>query len=43
VVPQVARQLTGLAADSPEFHQRYAAQLELLIARLGGTSTKTDD
>ncbi|GGN43807.1 hypothetical protein GCM10010109_76330 [Actinoplanes campanulatus] len=34
VVPQVARQFTGLAADSPEFHQRYAAQLELLVARL---------
>ena len=37
VVPQVARQFTGLAADSREFHQRYAAQLELLIARIAGT------
>lgn len=43
VVPQVARQLTGLAADSPEFHQRYATQLELLVAHLAGTRPPAPD
>jgi TetR/AcrR family transcriptional regulator len=34
VLSQIARQFTGLAADSPEFLQAYAAQLKLVIARL---------
>jgi TetR/AcrR family transcriptional regulator len=35
-VPQVARQLTGLDPESPEFRDAYAAQLKLVIARLAG-------
>ena len=35
-VPQVARQLTGLDPESPEFRAAYAAQLKLVIARLAG-------
>jgi hypothetical protein len=34
VVPQVARQFTGLAPESPEFQAAYADQLKLIIARL---------
>ncbi|MFG1840293.1 TetR/AcrR family transcriptional regulator [Micromonospora sp. NPDC049175] len=34
VLPQVARRMTGLAADSPEFLQAYAEQLRRVIARL---------
>lgn len=33
-IPQVARQLTGLDPESPEFRAAYAAQLELVIGRL---------
>jgi TetR/AcrR family transcriptional regulator len=36
VVPQVARQFTGLDPESPEFQNAYAAQLKLVIARLAG-------
>lgn len=36
VVPQVARQFTGLDPESPEFQSAYAAQLKLVIARLAG-------
>jgi TetR/AcrR family transcriptional regulator len=36
VVPQVARQFTGLDPESPEFQAAYAAQLKLVIARLAG-------
>ncbi|MEU7612478.1 TetR family transcriptional regulator [Micromonospora sp. NPDC049204] len=34
VLPQVARRMTGLAADSPEFLHAYAEQLRRVIARL---------
>jgi TetR/AcrR family transcriptional regulator len=36
VVPQIARQFTGLDPASPEFQEAYAAQLKLVIARLAG-------
>jgi TetR/AcrR family transcriptional regulator len=36
VVPQIARQFTGLDPDSGEFREAYAAQLKLVIARLAG-------
>jgi TetR/AcrR family transcriptional regulator len=36
VVPQVARQFTGLDPESDEFREAYAAQLKLVIARLAG-------
>ncbi|MEV6844314.1 TetR/AcrR family transcriptional regulator [Actinoplanes sp. NPDC051411] len=35
VVPHVARQFTGLDPESDEFRETYAAQLRLVIARLG--------
>jgi AcrR family transcriptional regulator len=34
VLPQVARRMTGLAADSPAFQDAYGEQLRRLIARL---------
>lgn len=36
VVPQVARQFTGLDPESEDFREAYAAQLKLVVARLGG-------
>jgi TetR/AcrR family transcriptional regulator len=36
VVPQVARQFTGLPPDSPDFQQQYAAELARVIAKLAG-------
>jgi TetR/AcrR family transcriptional regulator len=36
VVPQIARQFTGLDPESDEFREAYAAQLKLVIARLAG-------
>jgi TetR/AcrR family transcriptional regulator len=36
VVPQIARQFTGLDPASPEFQAAYQAQLKLVIARLAG-------
>jgi AcrR family transcriptional regulator len=37
VVPQIARQFTGLDPESPEFQAAYQAQLKLVIARLAGS------
>lgn len=36
VIPQVARRLTGLPADSAEFQERYARQLGEILNRLAG-------
>ncbi|WP_212843188.1 TetR/AcrR family transcriptional regulator [Catellatospora sp. IY07-71] len=34
VLPQIVRRVTGLAADSPEFLETYAEQLNRIVARL---------
>jgi TetR/AcrR family transcriptional regulator len=34
VIPQIARQLTGLSADSPRFQEAYAEQLRRVVERL---------
>jgi TetR/AcrR family transcriptional regulator len=34
VIPQIARRITGLAADSPQFQTAYAEQLRRVIERL---------
>jgi TetR/AcrR family transcriptional regulator len=34
VIPQIARRLTGLPADSPEFQAAYAEQLRRVVGRL---------
>ncbi|WP_174533083.1 hypothetical protein [Micromonospora chalcea] len=39
VLPQVVRRLTGLAADSPEFLDGYAAQLGRMLGHLTGAAT----
>ncbi|WP_431944117.1 TetR/AcrR family transcriptional regulator [Micromonospora marina] len=42
VLPQVVRRLTGLAADSPEFLDAYAAQLGRVLGHLGGGTPPPD-
>jgi TetR/AcrR family transcriptional regulator len=34
VIPQIARRLTGLSADSPRFQEAYAEQLRRVVERL---------
>ncbi|RBJ00581.1 hypothetical protein DRA43_20895 [Micromonospora provocatoris] len=42
VLPQVIRRLTGLAADSPEFLDAYAARLRRVLGHLGGDTPPPD-
>ena len=34
VIPQIARRITGLAVDSPQFQTAYAEQLRRVVERL---------
>ncbi len=38
MIPQIARRLTGLSADSPEFRAAYAEQLRRVVERLAAGS-----
>jgi TetR/AcrR family transcriptional regulator len=40
VIPQIARRITGLAADSPQFQTEYAEQLRRVVERLADPSHK---
>ncbi|WP_262286387.1 TetR/AcrR family transcriptional regulator [Micromonospora sp. MA102] len=42
VLPQVVRRLTGLAADSPEFLDAYAAQLGRMLGHLAAPTPPSD-
>lgn len=43
VVPQTARQVTGLDPDSPEFNETYGEQLRRLVRHLGATAPQSPE
>jgi TetR/AcrR family transcriptional regulator len=43
LLPQTARQVTGLDPDSPEFNETYGEQLRRLVRHLGATAPQVPD